>query len=65
LGNLGVKGRKKTGCEGTEWVMWHKTGTSMDSCEHGKLNVNSSSIKGEEFVDKLSYYDLLKKDFAP
>jgi hypothetical protein len=32
-------------------------------CEHG--NEPSGSVKGKEFLDKLSYYELLNKDSAP
>jgi len=35
----------------------------VGSCEHG--NEPSSCIKGEEFLDELSYYQFLKKGSAP
>jgi hypothetical protein len=50
---------------GADSVVWLMTGTSMDSCEQGKLNVTSGSIKRKEFLGKVSYYDLLKKDSVP
>jgi hypothetical protein len=42
---------------------WLRIRVSGGSCEHG--NKPSESIKGEEFVIKLSYYYVFKKSFVP
>jgi hypothetical protein len=58
-----VEPRANNSLSKKQLVMKCYKGPRVGSCEQG--NEPSGSIKGEEFLDLLSDYQLLKKDAAP
>jgi hypothetical protein len=50
-------------CEGVDWIGGSGLGPVVGSCEHG--TDSSGCIKGKKFIDQISNFELLKKDFTP
>jgi hypothetical protein len=59
---IGKKMGLKLGVRVCTGLTWLRIGPRAGSCEHS--NGSSGTMKGDEYIDQLNKYQVLKKEFA-